>query len=83
MCSPVEINQYDITMAIHYDITMYNDVARIPIVNITMGNNYVASDVAMCTYHSITMHDIVMKLFYYVSCALCQTVLFVFIDSME
>ncbi len=55
MCSPVEINQYDITMAIHYDITMYNDVARIPIVNITMGNNYVASDVAMCTYHSMTL----------------------------
>ncbi len=25
---PVEINQYDITMATHYDITMGNDIAR-------------------------------------------------------
>ncbi len=30
--SPVEINQYDITMATHYDITMGNDIARMPIV---------------------------------------------------
>ncbi len=25
---PAEINQYDLTMATHYDITMSNDVAR-------------------------------------------------------
>ncbi len=25
---PVEINQYDITMATHYDITMGNDITR-------------------------------------------------------
>ncbi len=29
---PVEFNQYDITMGTHYDITMCNDVASMPIV---------------------------------------------------
>ncbi len=28
----MEINPYDITMAIHFDITMGNDVAMMPIV---------------------------------------------------
>ncbi len=46
---PVEIKQYGITMATHYDITMGNDIARDVHCEITMGNN-----VAMCTYHDIT-----------------------------
>ncbi len=63
---PVEINQYDITMATHYDITMGNDIARDAHCEITMGNE-VARDVhcditmsngiAMCTYHDITMDN--------------------------
>ncbi len=61
----VEINQYDITMATHYDITMGNDVARDAHFEITMGNGVardihgdvtMSNDVAMCTYHGITMH---------------------------
>ncbi len=78
---PVEINQYDITIVNHYDITMGNDFARDAHCRITMGN-YVAmdihcdvtmgNDVAMCTYHGITMHnDIAMNLLYYVFSALC------------
>ncbi len=74
---PVEINQYDITIATHYGITMGNDgcllwnttgndVARDIHYDVTMSN-----DVAMCTYHDITMHnDIAMSLFYYVFSAL-------------
>ncbi len=51
---PVEINQYDITMVTHYDITMCNDVARD---EITMGSDIakdircditMSNDVAMC-----------------------------------
>ncbi len=58
----VEINQYDITMATHYNITMSNDIARDVHCEITMGN-----DIAMCTYHGITIHnDVAMNLFYYV-----------------
>ncbi len=47
----MEINQYDITMVTHYDITMGNDVARDIHCDVTMSN-----DIAMCTYHGITMH---------------------------
>ncbi len=60
--------------AIYYDITMDNDIAWMPIVtsqlindvtmdihcDVTMSNN-----VAMCTYHGITMHDFALY-FYYV-----------------
>ncbi len=76
---PVEINQYDITMATHYDITMGNDVARDAHCKITMGNDIakdnhcditMSNDVAMCTYHGITMYDVAMNLFYYVVSAL-------------
>ncbi len=78
---PVEINQYDITMVIHCDITMGNDVAMDSYCEITMGN-YVArdihcdvtmsNDVALCTYHGIIMHsDVAMNLLYYVFSALC------------
>ncbi len=35
----VDINQYDITMATHYDITMGNDVARDAHCEITMAND--------------------------------------------
>ncbi len=61
---PVEINQYDITMAIHYDITMSNDVARDANCENTMGNGVardihcdvtMSNDVAMCTYDGITI----------------------------
>ncbi len=48
----VEINQYDIKMASHYDIAMGNDVAKDIHCDITMNN-----DIAMCTYHGITMHN--------------------------
>ncbi len=68
----VEINQYDITMATHYDITMGNDVARDMHCEITMGIDVarnihcdviMSNDVAMCTYHGITMHnDVTMNL---------------------
>ncbi len=70
----MEINQYDITMVIHYDITM-----GIPsnIITITMGNDIardihcditMSNDIAMCTYYGITIHnDIAMNLFYYMS----------------
>ncbi len=43
--SPVEINQYAITMETHYDITMGNNVAKDIHCDVTM-RNYVA----MCTY---------------------------------
>ncbi len=39
----IEINQYDITMATHYDITMGNNVARHIYCDVTMSN-----DVAIC-----------------------------------
>ncbi len=69
---PVEINQYDIIMATHYDITMGNDVARDIHCDVTMSNDF-----AVCIYHCITMHiDIAMNLFYYVFSALCLIVLF-------
>ncbi len=44
---PLEINQYDITMAIHYDITMGNDVARDAHCEMTIGND-VAIDIHCC-----------------------------------
>ncbi len=61
---PVEIHQYDITMATHYDITMGNDIVRDTHCEITMGNVSrdihfdvtMSNDIAMCTYHGITMH---------------------------
>ncbi len=73
---PVEINQYEITIVSHYDITMGNDIARNMHCDITMGND-VARDihcditfsnyVAMCTYHGITMHnDVPMNISYYI-----------------
>ncbi len=69
---PVEINQYDITMATHYDIIMGNDIARDVHCEITMSNDVdrdfhyditMSNDIAMCTYHGITMHnDVAMNL---------------------
>ncbi len=78
---PVEINQYDITMATRYDITMGSDVAKDGHCEITMGNDVardihcdvtMSNDFAMCTNHDITMHnDVAMNLFYYRFSALC------------
>ncbi len=78
---PVEINQYDFTMATHYDITMGNDITRDMHCQITIGNDVardihcdvtMSNDVAMCTYHGITMHnDVAMNLFYCVFSVLC------------
>ncbi len=78
---PVEINQYDITMASHYDITMSNDIARDAHCEITIGNDIardihcdvtMSNDIAMCTYHGITIHnDVAMNLSYYILSALC------------
>ncbi len=69
---PVLFNQYDITMAAHYDITMGDDIARDVHCEITMGNAFardihcdvtMSNDVAMCTYHGITMNnDVAMNL---------------------
>ncbi len=71
---PVKINQYDITKATHYDITMGNDIAKDAHCEIKMGN-YVdrdihcditmRNDIVMCTYHDITMHnDVATNHFY-------------------
>ncbi len=78
----MEINQYDITMTTHYDITMGNDTVRDAYCEITMGIDIhcdvtMSNDIAMCTYHGITMHNgIAMNIFYYVFSALCLIVLF-------
>ncbi len=69
---PVKINQYNITMATHCEITMGNDVARDSHCDVTMSN-----DITMCTYQGITMHnDVVTNIFHYVFSALCLIVLF-------
>ncbi len=78
---PVEINQYDITMATHYHITMGNNVARDVHCEITMVNDVardihcditMSNGIAMCTYHGITLYnDVAMNLFFYVFSALC------------
>ncbi len=77
----MEINQYDITIATHYDITMGNDIARDVHFEITMGNDVARdilcditmhNDVAMFTYHGVTMHnDVVINIFYCVFSVLC------------
>ncbi len=64
--------------ASQYDITMGNDIARMPIVKLQwlmLGDIYcdvtMNNDVALCTYHSITMHNnVAMNLFYYLFSAL-------------
>ncbi len=73
---PVEIHQYDIKMATHYDITMGKDVARDAHYEITMGNDVgrdIHCDVTMSTdiEHyvyimalQIVHNDIAMNLFY-------------------
>ncbi len=76
----MEINQYDNTMATHYDITIGNDVTKDTHCEITIGNGIardihcditISNDLAMYTYHGITMHnDITINLFYYVFSAL-------------
>ncbi len=77
----VEINQYDIIMAIHYDIAMGIDIARDAHCQITVGNDVardihcditMSNDIAMCISHGITMHNnIAMNPFYHVFSDLC------------
>ncbi len=73
----MEINQYDITISTHYDITMGNDVARNVHCEITMVNDVpmdvhcdiiMSNDVAVCTYHGITMHNDVAMDIYFLLC---------------
>ncbi len=79
---PVEINQYDITMITHYDITMGNEIARGVHCEITMGNDVTRDVHCHATMGNdiasfIAMHnDIAMNIFYYVMSALCLIVLF-------
>ncbi len=55
---PLEINQYDITIANHYDITMGNDITKDGYCNVTMSN-----DIVMCIYHGSTIHiDVAVNL---------------------
>ncbi len=77
---PVEINQYDMTVATHYDFTMGNDVARDAHCKITMGYDVtsnihyditMSNDVAICTYHCITMHNDVCYE-HFLLCILCS-----------
>ncbi len=69
---PVDINQYDITIATNYDITMGDDVARNAYCEITMGN-----DVAKNIHCDVTMHnDVAINVFYCVFSVLCLSVLF-------
>ncbi len=45
----------------------------------TSKSHLIGNDVAMCTYHGITMHNnVAMNLFYYVFSVLCIFVLFYF-----
>ncbi len=77
----MDINLYDITMNIHYDIIIGNDVAIDVHCEITMDDHVardvhcdvtMCNDVAMCTHHDITMHnDVVMNIFSYVFSTLC------------
>ncbi len=72
--TPVKINQYDITIATHYDITMGNDVARDIHCNVTMNN-----DVVMCAYHDITMHNDIAINLYYIFSAQCLIMILVWV----
>ncbi len=83
---PEEVNQYDITKAAQYDITMSNDIAKDAHCEIIIGNDVdmdihcdvtMCIAIAMCTYRGITMHNgIARNLFYYVFSAICLIVLF-------
>ncbi len=85
----MEIDQYDITIAIHYDITMGNDIARDVHCEITIGNDIardthcditMSNDIAMYTYHGITMHnDVAMNLFYCIYSALCLIIILLWV----
>ncbi len=43
----MEINQYDIKMATHYDITMGKDIGRDVHCEITMGNELLGTSIVM------------------------------------
>ncbi len=56
---PVDINQYNITMATHYDITMGNDIAMCIYHGITMHNV-----VAMNLFYYVFSTQCLIVLFY-------------------
>ncbi len=68
----MELNQYDTTMATHYDIAMGNDIARNAHCEITIGNDVardihcdvtLRNDIAMCIHHGNIMHnDVAMNI---------------------
>ncbi len=62
----VEINQFDITMATHYDIIMDNYIAMDAHCEIRISKDVAreihfdirkSNKIALCTYHGITMHN--------------------------
>ncbi len=79
---PVEINQCNITIATHYDITMGKNVARdAAYCEITMGNGVatdihcdvtMSNDITMCTHH-----DMAMNLLLCILCSLPNYVYFI------
>ncbi len=82
---PVEINQYDITIATHYDITMDNDIARDAHCEITIGHDVardthcdvtMGNDITMCAYIMASQYMTLIWTFYYVFFGLCLIVLF-------
>ncbi len=56
----LEINQCNITMATHYDITRVNDVARAIYCDVTMHN-----DVDMNLFYCVVSAPCLIVLFYY------------------
>ncbi len=69
---PVVINQYDITIATHYNSTMGNDVTRDAQCEIIMCNDF-SRDI----HCDVTMHnDVAMNVLYYVFSTLCLILLF-------
>ncbi len=80
----MEINQYDITIATHYEITMVNSIARGILYEIMMGDIFaihcdvtMSNNVIMLTCQCITLHnDVSVILFYYELSAVCLMVSF-------
>ncbi len=85
----MKINQYVITIATHYDITIVNDIGMDVQCEMTMGNDVtkdihcditMGNDVALYTYYGITMHnDVAMNLFYCAFSALCLIMILLWI----
>ncbi len=71
----VEINQFDITMATHYDIIMDNYIAMDAHCEIRMSKDVAreihfdirkSNKIALCTYHGITMHNDISINFFFI-----------------